>query len=192
MSEVSETGQPSRHQRSTGGLIGSMIVLVLVVLGIVVFRGAFRDTPDYQPDDIDYLPLVFGVQQLGHTVAYPPTIPEGWTTKATSDASEPAFDLVFTTADEHTAGVHQGDTPTRELIDTYVGSNAGESGETLTTPLGTWTGWRDTDADHAWTTEIGDESVLVYSSGDPDALRSLVESLTTATLTPADVTASSS
>ena len=32
--------KPGRYNRSTGGLIGSMIVLVVVVLGIVVFRGA--------------------------------------------------------------------------------------------------------------------------------------------------------
>ena len=184
MSDGSDTGQPSRHQRSTGGLIGSMIVLVLVVLAIVLFRGAFRNTPDYQPQDIDYLDLVFGVQQLGVTPAYPPELPDGWTTKATSEAGDTAFDLVFTTADEHTAGVHQADAGTRELIDTYVGGSAGETDDSLTTALGTWTGWDDTDGDHAWTTDLGDETVLVYSSGDPDALRSLVESLTTAKLSP--------
>src|SRR3954468_4352357 len=45
VSQASETGRPGRYQRSFGGLIGSMIVLVLVVLGIVAFRGAFRNTP---------------------------------------------------------------------------------------------------------------------------------------------------
>ena len=53
VSEASGTGQPSRYNRSFGGLIGSIIVLVLVVIGIVLFRGAFRNTPEYQPDDVD-------------------------------------------------------------------------------------------------------------------------------------------
>jgi hypothetical protein len=60
-----------------------------------------------------------------------------------------------------------------------VGEAATDSGETLTTPVGTWTGWSDSDDDHAWTTEVGDETVLVYSSGDADELRAFVETLTT-------------
>ena len=61
--------------------------------------------------------------------------------------------MVFTTDDAHTAGVHQADESTTDLLDTYVGDGAHENGDTLTTGVGTWTGWDDTDADHAWTTE---------------------------------------
>ena len=53
VSEASGTGQPSRYNRSFGGLIGSIIVLVLVVIGIVLFRGAFRNTAAYQRADVD-------------------------------------------------------------------------------------------------------------------------------------------
>jgi len=82
-------------------------------------------------------------------------------------------------AAEHTAGIHQEDASERDLLATYVGEQAAESGETLTTPVGTWTGWDDTDDDHAWTTEVDDQTVLVFSSGDPDELRAFVQSLTT-------------
>ena len=185
VSEASETGRPGRYNRSFGGLIGSMIVLVIAVFAFVIFRGAFRETPEYQPDEIDYPALITSVQDLGFEPVYAPTLPAGWTVKAASfdSGAEPALDVVFTTDDERTAGIHQEDASERDLLDTYVGEGATENDETLTTAVGTWTGWRDTDSDHAWTTEVGDDTVLVFSSGDADALRSFLESLTTEPLT---------
>jgi hypothetical protein len=181
VSETAPTGKPGRYQRSFGGLVGSMIVLVLVVFAIIVFRGTFRDTPEYEPADIDYVEMVSSIQQLGLEPVYPPELPDGWTVKDASFQSgdRPAVDMVFTTDDRHTAGIHQEDESVSTLLGTYVGDGATENGDTLTTPIGTWTGWDDTDSDHAWTTEVGDDTVLVFSSGDPDALRSFVESLTT-------------
>jgi hypothetical protein len=187
VSGTEQTGKPGRYQRSFGGLIGSMIVLVIAVLALVVFRGTFRETPEYEAPDIDYVAMVTSIQQLGLEPVYPPELPDGWSVKDASfrSGSRPAVDLVLTTSDQKTAGVHQADESERSLLGTYVGDGATENGDTLTTDLGAWTGWDDTeDADHAWTTEIGDDTVLVYSSGDADDLRSFVESLTTAKLQP--------
>jgi hypothetical protein len=179
-------GKPGRYQRSTGGLVGSMIVLVLVVLGIVIFRGAFRETPEYESPALDHLEFVASIQQLGLQPVYPAELPGGWTTKDASyrAGSRPMVDLVFTTDDEHTAGVHQEDAGERDLLVTYVGTGVTENDDALSTDLASWTGWDDTDGDHAWTAEIGDDTVLVYSSGDHDELRDLVESLTMEKLTP--------
>jgi len=158
-----------------------MIVLVLVVFGIVIFRGSFRDTPEFQPADVDYPALIASIQELGFTPVYAPELPAGWKVKDASfvQGDRPALDVVFSTDDGHTAGIHQEDTSEKDLLDTYVGEEASESGATLTTPVGTWTGWKDTDSDHAWTTSVGDDTVLVFSSGDADALRSFVQTLTT-------------
>ncbi len=185
--EPTQPERPGRYNRSTGGLIGSMIVLLVVVLGLVVFRGAFRETPDYEPEHIDYLELVTSVQQAGLTPLYPPQLPEGWYVKdASFDSSDrPSLDLVFATDDGHTAGLHQEDASERDLLTTYVGDGATEDpSRTLTTDGTTWTAWVDTDGDHAYTTEHGEDTVLVYSSGDPDALTALVASLTDVPLKP--------
>jgi Protein of unknown function (DUF4245) len=173
--------RPGRYNRSTGGLIGSMIVLVLVVFGIVLFRGTFRDTPEYEPADIDYLALVSSVQQAGLDPLYAPELPDGWSVKDARfvPGDRPILDLVFTTDDERTAGLHQEDASERELLTTYVGAGVSEDDDAqLTTDVATWTAWVDTDGDHAYTAEHGDDTVLVYSSGDPDALRTFIESLT--------------
>ncbi len=185
--EPTQPEKAGRYNRSTGGLIGSMIVLVLVVLGIVIFRGAFRETPDYEPQHIDYLELVTSVQQLGLKPLYPPELPDGWYVKdaAFTPGDRPVLDLVFATDDDHTAGLHQEDTDERSLLTKYVGGGVTpDEGRDLTTEVATWTAWQDTDSDHAYTAEVGDNTVLVYSSGDPDELRDLVESLTDAPLTP--------
>ncbi|GAA1762359.1 hypothetical protein GCM10009795_006120 [Nocardioides hankookensis] len=183
----SQPEKAGRYNRSTGGLIGSMIVLVVVVLGIVVVRAAFRDTPDYEPEHIDYVELVTSVQQLGLTPLYPAELPDGWYVKDASFVAgdRPSLDLVFATDDEHTAGLHQENASERDLLTKYVGGGATEDDSRgLTTDVGTWTAWVDTDGDHAYTTEHGDDTVLVYSSGDPEALRTFVGTLTDAPLNP--------
>ena len=184
--EPAQPEKAGRYNRSTGGLVGSMIVLLLVVLGIVVFRGAFRETPEYEPEHIDYRELVVSVQQVGLEPLYPSDLPEGWYVKDASFASgdRPVLDLVFATDDDHTAGLHQEDAGERELLTKYVGAGVTEDDDELTTDVGTWTAWTDTDGDHAYTVEHGDDTVLVYSSGDPDELVDLVESLTDAPLKP--------
>lgn len=181
MSQAPETGRPGRYERSFGGLIGSMIVLVLVVFAIVVFRGTYRDTPEYTPSDVDYDALVESVQEAGLGPVHALELPAGWSVKDASyrPGERPVLDVVFATDDERTVGIHQEDASEQDLLDTHVGEEATETGATLTTAVGTWTGWIDSDDDHAWTTEVGDETVLVYSSGDPDELRAFVETLTT-------------
>ena len=44
------SGSPApRYQRSTGGLVGALLVTVLVILGFVGFRALNRDQPDVKP-----------------------------------------------------------------------------------------------------------------------------------------------
>ena len=188
MSQVSETGRPSRYTRSTGGLVGSMIVLFLVVIGIVLFRGAFRETPTFDPEPIDYLALVTGVQEAGLAPAYPAELPDGWYVKDASftPGDRSVLDLAMTTDDERFAGLHQEDRAVEELVSTYVGSGATEGDQVHIdgTVAPTWQTFSDPDGDHAFAAELGGETVLVYGSAGADELRGLVESLTTKKLKP--------
>ena len=188
MSQASETGQPSRYQRSFGGLIGSMIVLVLVVIGIVIFRGAFRNTPVYDPDPVDYRSLVVSIQQAGVTPAYPAELPAGWFVKdATFNAGDrPVLDLAITTSDDHFAGLHEEDEDLGELVDTYIGTDATE-GETVAIDSDVASRWRtfsDPGGDHGYAAEVKGQTVLVYGSAPQEELQTLVESLTTEKLKP--------
>ncbi len=188
VSETTPTGRPGRYPRTTGGLIGAIIVLVLLVIAIVFVRGAFRETPTYEPEHIDYLALVTSVQQAGLTPAYPAELPEGWYVKdaAFTPGDRPVLDLAMTTDDERFAGVHQEDRSAGELVDTYLGGDATEGDPVRITGsvAPEWRTFSDSGGDHAFAAELGEEVVVVYGSASEDDLRALVESLTTAPLTP--------
>ncbi|MGB0099824.1 MAG: DUF4245 family protein [Nocardioides sp.] len=182
MSQASGTGRPGRYDRSFGGLVGAMIVLVLVVLGIVIFRGAFRDVPQYDPEPVDYLALVESLEEAGWTPVYPESLPEGWFVKdaAFSPGERPSLSLAMTTDDEHFAGLHQEDEGVESLVTTLVGDDATE-GETVTLDSSVASSWRtfsDPGGDHAFAAEVGDDTVLVYGSAPEGDLEELVELLT--------------
>ena len=188
MSEVQQSGTPGRYNRSSGGLIGSMIVLLLVVLGVVVFRGAFRNTPEYDPEPVDYLELVASIQQAGLTPVYPATLPDGWFVKeARFDPTDrPVLSLAMVTDDEKFAGIHEEDRDVEELVATYVGSEATEGDEVQIegSVAPTWQTFSDPGGDHAFAAEVGGQTVLVYGDAGEDELRDLTASLTTDALTP--------
>jgi hypothetical protein len=171
-------------------LIGAIIVLLLVVVGFVLFRGAFRDNPEYEPEPIDYRALVLSLQQAGLKPVYPAELPEGWYVKDVGSPldGEP-FDLAMTTDDGHFAGLHQEDTSIEALVDTVVGTDATEGEQvTIDSDVGsTWRSFSDPGGDHAFAAEVGDDSVLVYGSAPADELREVVESLTTDKIDPSTV-----
>lgn len=188
MTDTPPTGRPGRYPRTTGGLMGSIIVLVLVVIGIVLFRDAFRETPTYEPEHIDYLALVTSVQETGLAPAYPEQLPQGWYVKdaAFTPGDRPVLDLAMTTADERFAGLHQEDRAADELVETYLGGGAteGDPVRIAGTVAPEWETFTDTDGDYAFAAEVGGQTVLVYGSAPEAELRALVESLTTAPLKP--------
>jgi hypothetical protein len=188
VSDAQGTGRPGRYVRSTGGLIGSMIVLVLVVVGAVIFRAAFRTTPSYQPERIDYRSLVVSVQQQGLKPVYPAPLPHGWYVKDASFApgDRPSVDLEMTTDENHFVGMHQEDADVRGLVDDLVGTGTVEGGEvTIPSPVGsTWQEWTDPDGDHAYSMDLHRETLLVYGSAPVAEIKQLIGTLSTAKLKP--------
>ena len=110
-----------------------------------------------------------------------PTAGPSRTPPIAAAADRPSYDLVFKHRRRPHGRVAPGGPSVDSLVATYVGGGATEDdGADVTNDLGTWTSWTDTDGDHAWTTEIGDDSVLVYSSGSTrGACAGCLDSLTT-------------
>ena len=188
MSQASQTGRPGRYPRTTGGLVGSIIVLVLVVIAVVLFRGAFRQTPTYEPDHLDYRAFVTSVQQAGIKPVYPAALPAGWYVKdATfSSGDRPVVDLAMNTGDGRYSGLHQEDRGVDELVATYVGGDATQGADVQIggTVAPTWQTFSDPGGDHAFAAQVDGQTVLVYGSTSEAQLRSFVGSLTTARLEP--------
>ena len=179
--------QPGRYQRSIGGGVGSLIVLVVVVLAFVGFRGIFRDNPEVEPEAVDYLAVVAPAQQAGMAVVYPRSLPSGW--KATSvdytPGERPAWGVGMLTDHEKFVGVRQQDADLSLLLETYVDKDAVE-GDTVTVDgavVPEWQEWSDAGGDHAYAASVGDYEVLVFGSASVDDLLTVVRSLTDAPVT---------
>ena len=177
-------GRPGRYQRSISGGIGSIIVLVLVVLAFVFFRGAFRDNDAVETEPVDYLAVVGPAQESGFEIVYPPSLPQGW--RATSvdfdPGTRPAWGVGMLTDDDEFVGLRQEDADLDGLLDFYVDEEAVEGravnvdGAIVTR----WQEWSDDGGDHAYAATIGDYEVLVYGQAPVEDLLTVVRSLTDA------------
>lgn len=179
-------GRAGRYQRSIAGGVGSMIVLVLVVLGFVAFRGTFRDNGGVDVEPVDYLAVVGPAQESGVQVVYPPSLPEGWTATSVDfvPGGRPGFGVGMLTDDEKFVGLRQQDEDLASMLETYVDGDALE-GDTVTVDGSVapeWQEWSDAGGDHAYSATVGDTEVLVYGSAPTEDLLTIVRSLTDAPL----------
>lgn len=183
------TGKAARYQRSTGALVGSMIVTVVVVVLVVVLRGCISADLEVTPESVDYRESVSQAQGAGIEVVYPPALPEGWiaTQVEVEPGDPPGFSLNMLTGDQQFVGVRQSsEDDVDDLLDELVDESADEEGtyEAQASVAPTWEVYTDDGGDRAYATTLGDYSLLVYGPADAAALEGLVESLTTAPVTP--------
>ncbi len=178
---VSEQG--GRYQRTTSGLIGAMIVILLVIGAFVAFRALNRDELETQPEPVDYLEQAAIAQEAGVDVVYPRALPPDWiaTSVELTPGEHRAWGLGMLTDDERFAGIRQEDASLEDLLATYV--------DEVTTVLPAidvagsvaphWQAFEDAGGDLAFAAEVGGDVVLVYGSADEADLTELIGDLTT-------------
>ncbi len=180
---MSESEKPARYNRSANGLIASLVVTVVAVLGFVAFRAATSEDLEVRPEPVDYLETVEAAQDSDLVLVYPPSLPEGWsaTNVAFVPGERPAFGLSMLTADETFIGVRQEDESLADLLATYVDEETRDEGTTeFDSPIATaWETYSDDGGDLAYATEVGDDTLIVFGSATEGDLRLLLESLTT-------------
>ena len=179
---MSAQGQPSRYTRSFNGMIGALIVTVLAVLAFVAWRGLWRTDVDNPPVPVDWRSRVQLAQQSDLRVVHPRELPPGWTATSTELAAgdDPRWSLGVLTADGRFVGIRQQDTSVSDLVDLYVDEDA-EAGPDATVKSAitdTWQTWSDPGGDTGYSTEIGDEAVLVYGSAPPSDIETYINLLT--------------
>ena len=179
---MSGPGQPSRYVRSFGGMTGALIVTVLVVVAFVTWRGLFRTDTDDTPQAVDWQESVELADQAGLQVVRPRELPEGWTATSVDlfAGDDPRWGLGVLTADGDFVGIRQQDTSVDELVELYVDEKA-EAGEDVTVTsqvTDTWQTWSDDGGDHGFSTEVGDEAVLVYGSAPVEEIETYLALLT--------------
>ena len=183
---MSERQPPGRYKRTSNGLVASLVVTVLAIIGFLIFRGVFSDDYQDQPPDLDYFSTVRTLQDAGVEVVYPSSLPDGWIARDVNvvPGERPSFDLALLTDDDKFVGVHQEDASVDDLLTTYVDENP-EEGDVLEVDgsvASSWQEWSDSGGDHAFTAEVGDDSVIVFGSAPVADLEGIVRSLSDETL----------
>jgi hypothetical protein len=176
---------PTRYQRSSGGLIGAMLVTVLAVFAFAAFRAITRDNEPTPVRGVDYAASVREAKadkQL--LVLAPDRLPPGWTaTSATyTSGGSPSWHLGTLTRDRRYVGVEESLSGIQSLVEQHVDVNA-DRGKNVTIDGETWQTWTDSGGDYAVIHTVEDrkgspESVLVVGSASDDQVRELAESLT--------------
>lgn len=179
---MSGQGRPSRYTRSFGGMVGALIVTVLFVIAFVTWRGLFRTDTDDTPQAVEWQESVELADGAGLQVVRPRELPEGWTATSVElkAGDDPRWGLGVLTDDGDFVGIRQQDTSVDALVELYVDENA-EAGKDATVPsevTDTWQTWSDDGGDHGFSTEVGDEVVLVYGSAPVEDIESYLGLLT--------------
>ena len=185
------SGQPGRYQRSLGGLVGAMVILLAFVVVFIAFRGLVRDNPDAPlVDPVDYAPVVGpAAAQTGWPVAAPDPLPEGWVARSVrfEPPPGPSWHLGIITDEQEYVGIEQSVATVPSMLEAYVGEDAVADGAVeLALPVApgdaagdpvTWRRWRDGGGDIALTTRVDDQVLLVVTTGEEETLREAVDSL---------------
>ena len=191
MSQTSST-QGGRYQRSTGGLIGAMLVTVVAVVAFWALNAAKNDHPTSPVQTVDYTAIMrAGRADHKLLVMAPPSLPDGW--KATSadyqTGTTPTWHLGLLTDKGKYVGVEEALGPVDDLVDQNVDQNA-VKGKDVTIGGQTYQTWSDTGGDYAVTRTVHTggsnvESYLVGGSAPESAIRQLAESLQGGSVRPA-------
>ena len=179
-----------RYPRTFGGLIGSMIVLVVAVVGYWVAQNLTHDEPHVKPEAVDYLSTVRAVQGAGVKVVYPRSLPSGWIARDSDNkfvpGDRPVWQLPILTKDGRFVGIHQTNAPLKDLLAQDLPNGAKQGADLrIESDLGggkptSWSSWSDGKRDHAFATQVGGDTLLVYGSAPVGDLKRLIGLLTTA------------
>lgn len=182
------SGQQGRYTRSTGGMVGALMVTLLVIGAFVAFRAFDRSNLDVKPERVDYLSQVRIAQQSSPDgagdVVYPARLPAGWyATNVTfsPDGTRTGIDLSMLTPDDYVGYVASPES-VADLLTTYVDPHptAGAPVEVDGSIAPRWDTWTDGGGDTALSAQHGGQSLLVFGTTSPAQLEQLAASLTTA------------
>lgn len=188
---MSEQGA-SRYPRTFHGLIVSMVVLVIAVVGFWAVNSGFHKSPDAAPTAVDYRKTVREVQSAGAPlhVIYPGSLPSDWTatsadyTPQNGVGTQPAWSLGVVTDHHSFVGLRLESASLSSLVKTYVDKNA-EKGDPTRIPTAfgnTWSTYTDRGGDTGYATTVGDDVLLVYGSADRTDMTTFMTALTDAKL----------
>jgi hypothetical protein len=192
MSETTRSPGAGRYQRSSGGLVGAMVVTVLVVLAYVGFRSINSDNEPTPIQAVDYQAMVrAGRADHKLLVMAPSSLPTGW--KATSadyqTGTQPTWHLGMLTDHGKYVGVEEALGGVQDLVEEHVDPDAVQ-GKSVTIGGETYQTWTDAGGDYAVSRSLRvsgeiQEAWLVVGSAPGATIRDLAGSLKGGSIRPA-------
>jgi hypothetical protein len=161
--------QAGRYQRSAGGLVGALVVLLVVLLGWLAFKSLISADPAPPERTVDYAKDVPAVQEAAaFDVAAPPSLPDGWraTTLSFREGPPQHWHLGVLTDEQQYVGVEQGGGSVRSMVEEYVDPAARRR---AATDVGgrAWSTYTDAGGDLALVRRDGEVTTLVVGAGVP-------------------------
>ena len=155
--------QSARYQRSAGGMIGAMVVLVALLLGWVLLRSFLTDEPETALRTVDYTSQVPAARESADIdLLAPPQLPRGW--RATSVRLSPAPDarwhLGVLTSENRYVGLEQSKASPASMVTEHVDEDT-ERGEPVDVAGQSWATYTDEGGDLALVRRAGGTTTLV-------------------------------
>ncbi len=174
--------QPSRYTRSFGGMTGALVVTVVFVLAFVLWRSLFSGGGEESTVPVDWQASVRLAEEADLSVVHPRELPAGWEASSVElrAGADPRWGLGVLTGDGDFIGIRQQDTSVADLVELYVDeeAEAGDDASVDSEVARTWQTWSDDGGDTGYSTEIGDDAVLVYGSAPVEELEAYLGLLT--------------
>ena len=142
--------QAGRYQRSAGGLVVAMGVLVALVLGYVGLRSLISSPPNDE-QTVDYARVVPDVRKAARlAILAPPSLPHGWRATSVRFTDDPPqhWHLGVLTDQNRYVGLEQAQQSRGSMVATYVGKDA-TRGAPVQVAGRTWSTYTDSQGDLA-------------------------------------------
>jgi len=162
--------QPSaRYQRSTGGLIGALLVLLVLALGYVGVGALTGNDPETPVRTVDYARVEPAARRAADfDLVAPPSLPDGWraTTVRFVDTPPQHWHLGVLTDTGRYVGLEQGRAAVPTMVRRYVDERA-QRGRRVQVAGEPWTSYTDSDDDLALVRREGRTTTLVVGNAVP-------------------------
>ena len=165
------SGQAGRYQRSAGGMVGAMIVLVALVVAWVGLKALTTQDPQSPVRTVDYARDVPAVKKAADfDLVAPASLPEGWRATTVSFADRPVqhWHLGVLTDRDRYVGLEQGGQSVRAMVEEYV-DKAASRGAPVDVAGRRWATYTDAGGDLALVRRTGPTTTLVVGHDVPRA-----------------------
>ena len=161
--------QSARYERSAGGMVTAMVVMVVLLLAWIGFRAVTTDHPTSAVHDVDWARVVPSARETAtFELVAPARLPRGWQATSVSfkDTKPSHWHLGVLTDTDRYVGLEQGYESVPSMVETFVDDRAtqGTAADVAGRP---WSTYTDGGGDLALVRRAGGVTTLVVGHDVP-------------------------